>query len=190
MKIKGNHSNQGPAERLLQAADRLFYTRGYAATGVNELMAEAGVAKASFYRHFPSKSDLVVAYLQHRRDAWFSQLTEKVEQHSDPTERVLAVFDFLHQWMVESAFRGCAFLNTIPEFPEASTAPRQVVREAKQGLRDYIHTLCQNAGHSDAGDEVFLLMEGAISQAAVVTDVWPIEVAQQAVRRRLKKPNV
>ena len=177
---------QGPAERLLAAADRLFYEQGYAATGVNELMREAGVAKASFYHHFPSKEDLVVAYLSKRADDWFAELTQAVDAHSQARERVLAVFDFLEDWLVRCNFRGCAFLNTIPEYPDPESPPRRAVREAKRGLHEYVRALCASAGQPEAGDEVFVLVEGVLAHAAAIGEAWPAQVARQTVSARFE----
>ena len=180
-------AREGPAERLLKAADELFYRQGYAATGINELMQTAGVAKASFYHHFSSKDALVVAYLRQRATSWFAQLTQSVDRRTDPTARVIAVFDFLEEWLVGCDYRGCAFLKTIPEFPDPASEARQEVRKAKQGLHEYIARQCTEAGLPDAGDELFLLFEGATAQAMALCDRSPIQAAQLAVRRPLEQ---
>lgn len=178
----------GPADRVLAAADRLFYEQGYLATGVAELMKEAEVAKASFYYHFASKTDLVVAYLEQRSSDWFASLVRAVEGHAAPSDRVRALFDFLESWLVGTGFRGCAFLNIIPEFPDPQSRPRFVVRKAKQALREYVAALCAAAGQPDAGDEVFLLVEGATAQSAAMTDAWPVRAARRAALQRLRIP--
>lgn len=184
-KTTTKRSAESPAERLLDAADRLFYEKGYSATGVNELMKEAGVAKASFYHHFPSKVELIIAYLEQRQDRWSARAQEEIGRHSDPARRVLGLFDFLEKWMVSCDFRGCAFSNSVSEFPDRSSAPRERVKDAKKGLRQYIAQLCTEAGHQDRADEVFLLFEGATSQASITGEVWPVHAARDAVRRRI-----
>lgn len=178
-------TEEGPAERLLRAADHLFYEKGYAATGINELLQAAGVAKASFYHHFPSKDELILAYLARRGAEWVEGLRRRVEQESEPRERVLAVFDYLREWLEPSGFRGCAFLNSIPEYPDHDSDVRRTVRKAKSGLREYLGELCAAAGAADATDEVFLLCEGAITQSAVEKSSWPVTAARRAVERRL-----
>ena len=179
---------EGPRVRLLRVADRLFYRKGYSSTGINELIEEAGIAKASFYQHFSSKTDLIVAYLRNRHEGWFGGLTEIVERHDDVAERVLAVFDWLVEWLRANDFRGCAFLNTIPEFSDASSLPRQIVRKHKQELRTYLTKLCTDAGRPEISDQVFLLLEGAMTQAAVVTDMWPVTTARELVWSLLNQP--
>ena len=170
----------GPRERLLDAADRLFYEQGYAATGINELLAQAGVARASFYTHFPSKDDLIRAYLARRGERWFEDLRGTVESHPTPRGRIEGLFAYLGSWMEASQYRGCAFLNSIPEFPDPASAPRQAVRDAKHALRTYVAELCREAGAPERADEVFLLFEGATAQAAATGEPWPIEAARTA----------
>ena len=177
------HSN--PAERILAVADQLFYEQGIAATGVNQLIAEASVAKASFYRHFPGKEDLVVAYLRQRLSAFEEGMRREVERHPSPRDGLLAIFDFLDDWLQQTAYRGCAFQNAAAEFPELDASPRQVVREAKKRQRELIAELCRQAGCPEVGDEIFLLMEGATSQAAIQNDSWPVRAARRTVQRLL-----
>lgn len=177
--------SDGPAARVLRVADQLFYRRGYAATGVSELIAEAGVARASFYQHFPSKLDLIVAYLRHRHEMWFDGLITVVDRHRAPHRRLLAVFDYLAEWLPANDFRGCAFLNTVPEFSDHESAPRRVVRQHKQALRDYLAELCVEAGHPGAHDTILVLVEGGMAQAAVVAETWPVTTARKAAQQLL-----
>ena len=101
---------------ILEVAERLFYAEGYRAVGVDRLIAEADVAKATFYRHFRTKDDLLVAVLE-ARDARFREwLARRVEAlAADPRDRPLAVFDALAELFAADDFRGCAFLNTMVE---------------------------------------------------------------------------
>ncbi len=101
--------------RILETASRLFYEQGYNATGINQIIAEAEVAKASFYHHFHSKEELCVAYLRKRHQDWFSWLWREIEQHESAQERLLSLFTFLEQWLPNCNFRGCAFLNIASE---------------------------------------------------------------------------
>lgn len=174
-----------PAERILAVADRLFYEQGFAATGVNRLIAEASVAKASFYHHFPSKEDLVVAYLRQRLNGFAEGARQRVESHRPARDGILALFDFIDEWLRDTAYRGCAFQNAAAELPDSESAPRRVVREAKRHQRELVGELCQKAGCPAASDEIFLLMEGAISQAAITRASWPVEAALRAAKRLL-----
>ena len=172
-----------PAERILAVADQLFYEQGIGATGVNQLIDEASVAKASFYRHFPGKEDLVVAYLRHRLNAFAEGIERRVEAAKTPQDRVLALFDFIGDWLRETEYRGCAFQNAAAEFPESDSSPRRLVNEAKKSQQKMITELCQEAGLPSAGDEIFLLIEGAISQAAITQDSWPVDAARRSALR-------
>ncbi|MCG8456403.1 MAG: TetR/AcrR family transcriptional regulator [Holophagales bacterium] len=174
-----------PAERILAVADRLFYEQGFAATGVNQLIAEASVAKASFYRHFPGKEDLVVAYLRHRLDGFVEGARQAVERHRSPRDGILALFDFIDEWLRDTAYRGCAFQNAAAELPDSESSARRVVREAKGRQRELVAELCRKAGCPAASDEIFLLMEGALSQAAITRASWPVEAARRAAQRLL-----
>jgi len=178
--------SEGPALRILDAADDLFYRRGYGATGINQIIEVAAVAKASFYHHFPSKLDLVVAYLEQRHDRWMAGWKRNLEGHRDSVNRVLSVFDYLAEWLQANDYRGCAFLNTIPEFSDPDSKPRQLVRSHKRVLREQLAQLCAQAGRPDVQDEVFLLVEGAMIQAAVVTDLWPVNAARRVVESRFR----
>ena len=174
-----------PVARILSTADRLFYEQGFGATGVNQIVVEAEVAKDSFYRHFPSKEDLVVAYLENRHEAFSAELSRSVEARRSPAKRVLALFDSTADWLQATDFRGCAFQNALAEFSNPESAPRQVVRKVKSEQRAYITRLCSEAGHKSIGKQVFLLLEGAISQAAIRRNDKPVCEARRAVKQWL-----
>ena len=183
-------SAPAPRARVLDAADRLFYEHGYVATGVNQVVAEAGVAKASFYAHFPSKDDLALAYLEGRAAAWTAALDAAVGAGGDPAARVLALFDFARAFVSENGMRGCAFLNMAAEFPDAGSAPRRFVARFKAGLRDRVRALVREAVPDQAdqrGDAVFLLFEGAIAEVPAVDDLWPIDAARAAAEALLSR---
>lgn len=176
---------EGPAERLLRVADRMFYRQGYGATGINALIAEAGVAKASFYQHYAGKEALILAYLRSRHAGWMAGLEAAVAAQDEPRRRVVAIFDWLDAWLRENDFRGCAFLNTIPEYSDPESAPRRLVREHKAELHQRVERLCAEADQPEAADAVFLLVEGAMTQAAVRGDSWPADAARALVEQRL-----
>lgn len=177
--------------RILAIASRLFYQQGYHATGVNQIIAEAEVAKASFYHHFPSKEALGIAYLMQRRHDWLTRLQAFVEQQCDPQARVAALFGFLAIWAEEVNFRGCAFLNIVSEFPAPAGAMREQVTAHKSALRAYIHDLVKAASNTDLqndeasqrGDAVYLLFEGAIVESQNFGQLWPIVIARAVAGR-------
>ncbi|KYF54888.1 TetR family transcriptional regulator [Sorangium cellulosum] len=150
---------------ILEVAERLFYAEGYRAVGVDRLIAEAGVAKATFYRHFRTKDDLLVAVLD-ARDARFREwLAGRVEAlASDPRDRPLAVFDALAELFADNDFRGCAFLNTMVEVASRSHPAHEAAQRHKQRLIDYLSGLLREAGAPDAAalaPQLLMLIDGA-----------------------------
>ncbi|MFI9542717.1 TetR/AcrR family transcriptional regulator [Streptomyces sp. NPDC052016] len=130
-------------ERLLAAAARRFYADGVAATGIDTITAEAGVAKMSLYNNFSSKSDLVMAYLDARHEEWLGLYRRRLAETSDGRGRVLAVFDAYADhaaFAYERGFRGCGLLNAAAELP-AGDEGRDVVRRHKEEVESLL------AGH-------------------------------------------
>src|ERR1700759_5126938 len=105
-------------ERILNAAYELFSRRGIRAVGTEEVIARAGVAKATLYRHFATKNDLVLAVLQRREEIWTHGLIQagSEEPSPPPEERLLAIFDVLHEWFQNrDGYEGCSFINVLLE---------------------------------------------------------------------------
>ncbi|MBO3457533.1 TetR/AcrR family transcriptional regulator [Aetokthonos hydrillicola Thurmond2011] len=176
--------------KILETACRLFYEQGYHVTGINQLIAEAGVAKASFYHHFSSKEELCVAYLNKRHLDWFSWLQEEVEKNQDHQERLLSLFTFLERWLSNSNYRGCAFINIASEFPLPESKIRLAVIEHKNALRDYIRDLVSKLDIEDKKhntvflvDAIYVLFEGAITSSQLYCSVQSIHAAREAVRQ-------
>src|SRR5437868_6751707 len=110
-------------ERILKAADTLFYSRGIRATGIDEIIAVAGVAKASLYKHFVTKDALIAAYVSRRDELWREDFERRLRDGDcSPRERLLRVFDLLQKWFRTKAFRGCAFINASVELADSRHA--------------------------------------------------------------------
>lgn len=176
--------------KILKTASRLFYEQGYHVTGINQVIAEAGVAKASFYHHFASKEELCIAYLQKRHQDWFSWLQQEVEQHKDDQQRLLSLFTFLERWLADSNYRGCAFLNIASEFPSPDSKIRLLVLNHKQALQDYIKQLVERLNSSTQqnhtttlADAIYLLFEGAISKCQIDQSTQSIQAARATVKQ-------
>ncbi|MEV0296608.1 TetR family transcriptional regulator [Nocardia sp. NPDC050710] len=156
-------------QRLLTTAEELFYAEGIRAVGVDRLLQESGVGRASFYRHFASKDDLVVAVLEDRDRRWLEWLRESVEEKAaDPADRPIAVFDALSERFARNDFRGCAFINTMIEVADPRSAAHQVADRHKRRVIAYLAELLEAAGHTDAAElaaEFALLVDGAIVTA-------------------------
>jgi AcrR family transcriptional regulator len=183
-------SHNNTHTKILETASRLFYEQGYHLTGINQVIAEAGVAKASFYYHFSSKEDLCIAYLEKRHQDWFGWLREEVEQRKEPQERLLNLFTFLERWLANSDFRGCAFLNITAEFPSPDHRIRQLVINHKDALQTYIAQLVDSLDLSANGynsaqlvNAIYLLFEGTICKCQMYRTIEFIQNTRETVRK-------
>lgn len=175
-----------PKEKLLSTAARLFYKQGYQATGINQLLNEAGVAKASLYTHFGSREALALAYLKEARAAWFRAFTAVVEKEKKPAARLLAIFSFLETSLPANDFRGCRFINMQAELAGDSPLLHAQIKAHKQQLRHYIRQLATDAGKPVlTGDTAYLLFESAIVESMVHRDLWPVKTAVKQIRQLL-----
>lgn len=181
--------NNGPRERILETAARLFYKQGYHNTGINQILDEAKVAKASLYQHFRSKEEVGVEYLKMARTEWFAGLEQWTGKKNSAEQKVLACFDFLEYALTHNEFRGCKFINILSELADEESAIRVQVLEHKVKLRNYIKEFVQEAiGEKRSekgdrlGDAVYLLFEGAIVESKIHKDSWPTRTARKMVK--------
>jgi len=178
----------------------LFYRQGYRATGINEVIEKSGVAKATFYSHFPSKDDLALAYLQQLKDTEIAHVDNAIKAAKGRVNRFLAVIRSLEPWLLDTEFRGCAFINMASEIPDPKHPLRKVGREVYDHVRTRVATLAEeliasNAskyGHLDAREltsDYMVVFTGAISLAEIYHAIWPIEDALNTARRLIgEKP--
>lgn len=170
-------------ERLLDAAARLFYTRGVPNVGINEIIARAGVARMTLYHHFPSKDALMKAVLERRlgeRQAWLERADGMADE---PLGRVLALFDLLAEWFETPDYRGCPLVAATFELGGQLNAARQYARTYQEGVREFIRERLSEAGYGDAkrlAAQLQLLMEGAAVTALVAGDAAPARYARAA----------
>lgn len=183
-----------PKERILQTVDRLFYQQGYLATGINQIIAEAEVAKASFYQHFASKEALVLEYLTVYNQSFFGQLLQLHRQFQEPKAETLALFNLLAEFSESAECRGCAFLNIAAEFAEPESEPRQLIAQFKTDLKRHIEQLVLKALPKHLSPElaqtkattVYLLFEAALIESRIHHAVWPVHASKAAVEELLK----
>lgn len=157
-------------ERLIAAAVELFYRNGFGAVGIDRVIAKAGVTKTTFYKHFESKDDLMVAAVQ-RRDEWESQAWGRALQKlagDDPIKQFLCLFDVLDVWFNEPDFRGCMFLNTAIEFPNPHDPVHQAAANYKRRMRDQWRDAAKSIGAEDASAETFADCYAALVEGALV----------------------
>jgi AcrR family transcriptional regulator len=174
-------------EKLLRTATEVFYAEGIRATGVDTLVARAGVSKPTLYAQFGSKEGLVAAVLERRRRDRQQQLTVFLAGSSTIGEqRLLAVFDWLAQGHGRSGFRGCPFTNAAVELPDPTHPARVVIAEYKNWLRDTMAALAAEAGLSEPkelGSDLLLLVDGANARVVVADDRTAMRRARSAAAR-------
>jgi AcrR family transcriptional regulator len=150
-------STNSPARtRVLEAAARLFYAEGVHAVGVDRIVAEAGVTKATFYNHFPAKDELVRAYVEGQSElqrATAAQLPEAA-----PRDMLVAVFDNVGELGRDPSYRGCPFVNAAAEYPDPAHPVRQAIAEHRRWFRGLLLDLLTAAGHPDAERTADLLV--------------------------------
>jgi AcrR family transcriptional regulator len=152
--------------RLLTTASGIFYAEGIHSVGVDRIIAEAKVTRATFYRHFPSKEDLVLAHLQAADQAIRSQVEAAVEAGSPPGETVRAVAASIADGIRSPGFRGCAFLNAAAEYPHPDQPVHQAVLAHRQWFLDTITALMtgiREDGAEPAAQHFVMLRDGAMA---------------------------
>ncbi|HEX4257836.1 MAG TPA: TetR/AcrR family transcriptional regulator [Streptosporangiaceae bacterium] len=160
-------------ERLLDAADELFYEEGIHIVGIDRVIEKAGVAKASLYSTFGSKDELVRAYLIQRYERRRARIEEWVNRYDDPRDRLLAVFDALGESIAQPGYHGCAFANATAESSRGSVA-EQVTQEYRGWTRAMFTDLARDAGAADPatlGTQLHLLYDGVNWAARIDHDL-------------------
>ena len=158
---------QSPRERLLETARRLFYTEGIHTVPVDRLVTEANVTRATFYRHFPAKENLVEAYLRATDDGLRAAVAEALDKGT-PQESAAALLELIGEVTCSAGFRGCHFINASAEYPDPEDPIRVAVAEHRAWFQDTVTRLAERAGHPDpeyAGRVLVLLHDGALSAA-------------------------
>lgn len=137
--IKKNPAPSAARERIIATAHDLFYTEGVRATGVDKVIADADVTKSTFYRHFPSKNDLVEASLSYCNQRWMEWFNGALEQYRADGPK--AVVSAMREWFEQPNFRGCAFINTLVELGGSVPVFAEISRQHKQQVAESIRAL-------------------------------------------------
>jgi len=157
-----------PKEKLFETAARLFYQHGYRAIGVDTIAAESGIGKMTLYRHYPSKDDLIVAFLRDSDEEFWEYFEQSTKEASTAREKLLAFFEALQSYVISPACYGCPFINVATEYPEVDYAGHQVALEHKQSVRTRFMQLAEEAGAPQPealANALLLLMDGAYMAA-------------------------
>ncbi|KOT61549.1 MULTISPECIES: TetR/AcrR family transcriptional regulator [Streptomyces] len=154
-----------PRERLLNIAGKLFYANGIHTVGVEQLVREAGVTRATFYRHFAGKEGLVIAYLQ-ERDARVKRAVEAILRAHRGRDALLEIVAMIADSVLQPEFRGCGFLNAAAEYPDPRHHVRLCVAEHRDWFRGVLRDVAHDAGHPDpdrAARALMVLRDGAMA---------------------------
>jgi AcrR family transcriptional regulator len=166
-----------PRQRLLDTASTLFYQQGIQAIGVDTIVEQSGVGKATLYRHFPTKDDLIAAYLEQEDRLWWAWFEEVVTPYEGkPKEQLLAFFEACTRRLTEPGFRGCAFLNALAEIPEADHPAHRNAVGHERALRERFADLSRQAGARDPeqlADQLLLISNGALASAPLFGETSP-----------------
>jgi AcrR family transcriptional regulator len=176
-------------QRILETADRLFYQDGIRAVGIDRIIAEAGVAKMSLYKHFPSKDDLILAVLRHREESVLAFFRSAMERHARKARAPLrAFFAALKDFFEAPGFRGCPFQNAAVELADPAHPGTAFVRGQKQRFSEFLRGLVEQAvgqAAAQVAPAVTLLVEGAILTAVIQGTPDAADVARDAALKLL-----
>jgi AcrR family transcriptional regulator len=175
-------------ERILAGVDRLFYAQGIKSVGVDAIAAELGISKKTLYRHFPSKDDLVIAYLRRR----FRTLPEVSTK--PPAEQILANLEWIARSLTNTRdFRGCAFLNVLAELGSEESEVRELAVAYKESRRLWYRDLLSQLDVDDPdtlATQLALLVDGAYAVVLIHRDPAMMRPAIAAARTLLKAAGV
>jgi AcrR family transcriptional regulator len=166
----GTRSGRGARARILDAAYELFSRNGIQSVGIDAVISRSGVARQTLYRHFASKQDLVLAFLERREQDWTRRwLEEEVRRReNEPGARLLVIFDVFDEWFRRSDFEGCSFINVMLEHPDPGDPLHRASVSYLAGIRGFLEELVREAGIADAQDfarQWHILMKGSIVAA-------------------------
>ncbi|ROS35208.1 TetR/AcrR family transcriptional regulator [Curtobacterium sp. PhB78] len=158
----------GAKVRILETATRLFYEEGIHSVGVDRLISEASVTKATFYKHYGSKDNLILAYIRTQHERVQERLEQLVTDAGSSAAAVRAWVAALADEVNDPDFRGCAFLNAAAEYHDPRDPVREVVATHRDWYTDRLAALLQESGHQlpgDGADELMLARDGAMAGA-------------------------
>ena len=179
--------------KILETASRLFYLQGYNATGINQIIEESGVAKATLYEHYRSKEDLLLAYLEFMFEQTIGRFRDVASTKETAKEKITAIFEFLSLNANSKGFHGCQFLNISGEIPVENIRVYDIIRKQKNGLRGLFAEILKSdsmgpealQSAESLADGIYLLFDGAIMSCKIYGDSWPVVAAHKSALKML-----
>jgi AcrR family transcriptional regulator len=189
--MSATKQKSSPRDRIIATAKDLFYRQGFHATGINQIIKEAGVARASFYDHFPSKDDLLVAYAAEVARREITDIRNAVDQFPTAQARFVGLLDILTPWFEATGYRGCNFQILMSEVSPEAARVHEIARNHLESLRVYIRELVLDLKNSDPefshldpdtlASTYQLIFEGAISVSTSLKHPGPVLHARQTI---------
>lgn len=171
--------------RIIETASFLFYKNGYNSTGINEIISEAGIAKATLYNHFKSKEDICLAYLRFKNTTFIKDIEAFTTSKPKGETQILAVFDFLELFFQDKDFNGCWCIKTVSEIPIDNQRIRDEIQTQKNNFIQLIATLVTNnldileeVRIKSISRQIYLLYESAVGESHLHQLNWPIKEAK------------
>ena len=150
-------------QRILLTAHDLFYRDGVRATGIDRIIAESGVAKLTFYRHFPAKNELILAFLEYRHELWMSWFVDALGRHgASEGAGFTPLLKTIEEWLYNPLFRGCAFINAVAELGGTQPEVLRISQRHKQEMQEVISGLLTGSHAAAKGAAAALAVDGAI----------------------------
>jgi len=178
----------------MATAHRLFYEQGYQATGINQIIEEAEVAKASLYQHFPSKEIILNEYLLANRVEWREALLAFTATMAPGREKLEGLFEYRINRMIERKFKGCSFCRVTYELPNLDETSAQIIRDHKNWIKIFIteqlHVIKKSASKEELRElteMIFNMSEGAVLQSTMFASAVPMEETKKTVLRLISK---
>ncbi|MFH6964752.1 TetR/AcrR family transcriptional regulator [Flavobacterium plurextorum] len=180
-------------ERILETASRLFYHQGYNSTGINQIIAEAGIAIGSLYKHYQSKSDLLYHYLEQQEIEYFANLDDFLKGEKDPIQKLLKLIDYRIKLQDESNCSGCHFIKVNAEIGREDKKIKQFIISHKKRQSDYIDTLITKISvvknlpleKNALQNTIFLMIEGAVVSASIHGNTDDLKAVKNTLKQLL-----
>lgn len=176
-------------ERILETASQLFYQQGFNSTGINQIIADAGIAIGSLYKHYPSKNDLLYHYLEKQEEEYFTNLHDYVGNEKNPLDRLFKLIDYRIDIQRNAGFSGCHFIKINAEISRQDKRLAEFVVYHKRKQRDYIDGIVTEIGliqkilmeKDNLVNAIYLMIEGAVVSSSIHGNADDLEALKKSI---------
>ena len=179
---------------IIEIASELFYKNGYNSTGINEIIKESGIAKATLYSHFKSKEDLLLVYLDVKDAELIKHIQVFCNNKPQGNKRLIAVLEFLVSFFNQDNFNGCWCIRSIAEVSKENERVRLKIKSNKEKFRNFLRQLVienkptwSAIKQEQLSNQLYLLYEGALTESHIHNAEWPIETSIVMLKDKLKE---